>query len=64
MTQKLSELEARMEGHDGQISEIIETLRQLMTPPPADEDLKREIGFHIKEDSVPYRVTKKPAKRA
>jgi len=61
LARKFGELEARVDGHDEQIAEIIEAIRQLMSPPP--EDPKKEIGFHIKEDAPPYRVGKKPAKR-
>jgi hypothetical protein len=37
---------------------LFDAIRQLMTPP---ETPRREIGFHVKEDSVPYRVKKKPS---
>jgi hypothetical protein len=62
LARKFDELEARVGGHDEQIAKIIEAIRQLVSPPP--EEPKKEIGFHIKEDAPPYRVGKKPAKRA
>ena len=62
LARKFGELEARVGGHDEQIVEIIEAIRQLMSPPPKDP--KKEIGFHIKEDALPYRVGKKTPKRA
>jgi hypothetical protein len=61
LARKLGELEARVGGHDEQIAEIIEAVRELMSPPP--EEPKKEIGFHIKEESPHYRVGKKTAKR-
>lgn len=54
---KLAELERRMTGHDTAIRSLFETIRQLMEPPPAPT--KPEIGFHVKEDAVPYRVRAK-----
>ena len=41
---KLSELERKIEKHDGEIHAIFEAIRQLMEPPP--EKPKRRIGFH------------------
>jgi phage regulator Rha-like protein len=41
---KLSELERRLEGHDTEIQQLIEAIRELMTPP----DPKRgRIGFEV-----------------
>ena len=39
---KLGELEARLEGHDADIKDVMETLGELMTPPPRNP---RRIGF-------------------
>jgi hypothetical protein len=39
---KLSELEARLDQHDADIEELIEAIRELMAPPPANN---RRIGF-------------------
>ncbi len=60
LAQKLAELEQRIASHDEEIQTIFEAIRQLMTPP---EPPRKEIGFHIKEDSVPYRVTRKTVRR-
>ena len=57
LARKLAELERRLEGHDASIRSLFEAIRQLMAPPPAPP--KPEIGFHVKEDSVPYRVKRK-----
>ena len=40
---KLDELEHRLDTHDQTIVEILEAIRQLMTPPPSPP--KRKIGF-------------------
>lgn len=55
---KLAELERRIVGHDGAIKSLFDAIRELMTPP---EKSRREIGFHVKEDRVPYRVKGKRA---
>jgi len=39
------------------LREIFEKLRQLMAPPPPPP--KPEIGFHVKEDALPYRIRKR-----
>ncbi len=56
LAHKLGELERKIEGQDASIHNLFDAIRQLMTPP---EKPRREIGFHIKEDSVPYRVKRK-----
>jgi hypothetical protein len=48
---KLAELEDRPEGHDEQIQNIFEAIRQLMTPP---EPPKKKIGFEVKESAARY----------
>lgn len=53
LTRKLVELERKFGIHDKQIQSIFEAIRQLMTPPLAP---RKEIGFHIKEEGVPYRI--------
>ena len=59
LARKLAELEKRIEGNDAAIRSLFEAIRQLMAPPPPP--LKPEIGFHVREDPVSYRV--KPANR-
>jgi hypothetical protein len=55
LAQKFSELERRVAKHDEEIVEILEAIRQLMTPP---EKPPREIGFHVREQPPRYRATK------
>ena len=43
--------------HDVTLREILHKLRPLLEPPP--QPPKPEIGFHVKEDAVPYRVSKR-----
>jgi hypothetical protein len=56
LAHKLAELERKIENHDESISTLFEAMRQLMTPP---EKPDKEIGFHVKEDAVPYRTRRR-----
>jgi hypothetical protein len=58
LAQKLTELERRIHGHDASIRTLFDAIRELAAPPAKPP---REIGFHIREQSVPYRVKKKSA---
>ena len=60
LARKLTELEQKIEGHDTAIRSLFEAIRQLMAPTAPES--KPEIGFHVKEDAIPYRA--KPAKKA
>ncbi len=53
LARQLAELERRIEGHDVAIKSLFDAIRELMTPAAEPH---REIGFHVKEVSVPYRV--------
>ena len=48
---KLAELEERLEGHDEQIQNIFEAIRQLMAPPERE---RKKIGFEVKESAGGY----------
>lgn len=54
---RLAEIDKTLLIHDTALRDIIQKLRQLMEPPPAPT--KPEIGFHVKEDAVPYRARAK-----
>jgi hypothetical protein len=56
---RLAEIDKTLLLHDGALRDIYQKLRPLLEPPPAPP--KPEIGFHVKEDSVPYRVRRKSA---
>ena len=56
LARKLAELERRLAGHDQAIKSLFDAIRELAAPPAKPHG---EIGFHIKEGSVRYRVRKK-----
>jgi len=45
---KLSELEARLDSHDTELQDLVETIRELIAPLPASN---RRIGFETPSDS-------------
>lgn len=49
LAHKLSQLENKIERHDGEIKAIFNAIRQLMVPPP--ETKKRKIGFKREHES-------------
>jgi hypothetical protein len=56
LARKFLELEKRVGEHDDEIGAIIDAIRQLMAPPKKPA---REIGFHVRERSAPYRIRKR-----
>ena len=56
LSRKLGELERRLEGHDQAIRSLFDAIRQLMAPPAKPH---KQIGFHVKEARVPYRVKRR-----
>ena len=54
---RLAEIDKTLLVHDVALREILQKLRPLLEPPPAPP--KPEMGFHVKEDAVPYRVRRK-----
>jgi hypothetical protein len=54
---RLAEIDKTLLVHDVALREIFEKLRPLLAPPPSPP--KPEIGFHVREDAVPYRVRKR-----
>jgi hypothetical protein len=54
---RLAEIEKTLVIHDVTLRDVLQKLRPLLEPPPPPP--KPEIGFHIKEDSVPYRIRRK-----
>jgi phage regulator Rha-like protein len=48
---KLAELEGRLESHDGDIQQLIEAIRELMEPEPANA---RRIGFEVPPTSAKH----------
>ena len=54
---RLAEIDRTLLMHDLALREIFQKLRPLLEPPP--QPPKPEIGFHVKEDGVPYRVKRR-----
>src|SRR5205823_13538189 len=55
---RLAEIDKTLLMHDLALRDIYQKLRPLLEPPP--QPPKPEIGFHIKEDGVPYRIKRQP----
>jgi hypothetical protein len=56
LAHKLAELERKIEGHDTSIRTLFDAIRELAAPPATP---RREIGYHVKEASLPYHVKRK-----
>jgi phage regulator Rha-like protein len=56
LAQKLDELERKIEAHDDSIRELFAAIRELAAVP---EKPDREIGFHVREGSMRYRVKRR-----
>ena len=57
LARKLAELERKIEGHDTSIRSLFDAIRELAAPRARPHG---EIGFHVKEDAIPYRSRKRP----
>jgi hypothetical protein len=53
---KLEELERRLDSHDEAIVDLFAALKRLLEP---ETKPKRQIGFHVRERSVRYRIGRK-----
>jgi hypothetical protein len=57
------ELKGRLDVHEAAIVEFMQRIMRILDPPSSPpEPPPPEIGFHVKEDGVPYRVKRKPAR--
>jgi hypothetical protein len=54
---RLAEIDKTLLVHDITLRAIWEKLRPLLAPLPPPP--KPEIGFHVKEDAIPYRTRRK-----
>lgn len=53
-----TKLTSRLDIHETAIVEVLQRVMEILRPPPEPpEPLHKEMGFHIKEDDVPYRVS-------
>ena len=58
---RLAEIDKTLLIHDSALRDIYKELRPLLEPPPAPP--KPKIGFRTKEDTIAYRVERKPSRR-
>jgi len=54
---RLAEIDKTLLMHDLPLPDVYQKLRPLLEPPPPPP--KPEIGFHVKEDPIPYRTRKR-----
>ena len=54
---RLAEIDQTLLLHDGALRDIYQKLRPLLEPPP--QPPKPQIGFHVKEDALPYRLRRR-----
>jgi len=57
---RLAEIDKTLLIHDAGLRDIYQKLRPLLAPPP--EQLKPEIGFHVKEEAAPYRIRRRTSR--
>ena len=54
------ELKIRLNVHEAVIVDVLQRIMKILDPPPPPPVLPPpEIGFHVKEDAVPYRTRRK-----
>jgi hypothetical protein len=57
------ELKIRLNIHEAAIVDVLQRIMKILDPPPPPpEPPAPEIGFHVREDAVPYRVKRKTAR--
>ena len=58
-----TELKSRLDVHEVAIVEVLQRIMKILEPPPPPpEPPPPEIGFHVKEDAVPYRLKRRPVR--
>jgi hypothetical protein len=54
------ELKARLDVHEAAIVDFLQRIMKILDPPPPPpEPPPPEIGFHVKEEAIPYRTRKR-----
>ena len=54
------ELTSRLDTHEAAIVDVLQRIMKILDPPPPPpESPPPEIGFHVKEDVLPYRIKRK-----
>jgi len=55
-----TELKSRLDIHEAAIVDVLQRIMRILDPPPSPPvPPLPEIGFHVKEDAVPYRTRRK-----
>jgi hypothetical protein len=58
-----ADLKSRLDVHEVAIIEVLQRIMRILgPPPPPPEPPPPEIGFHVKEDTVPCRIRKRAIK--
>ena len=58
-----TELKSRLDTHEAAIVDVLQRIMRILDPPPPpSEPPAPEIGFHVKEDSILYRVKRRIAR--
>jgi hypothetical protein len=56
-----SELKSRLDVHEAAIIEVLQRIMKVLDPtPPPPAPPQPEIGFHVREDALPYRTRRRP----
>ncbi len=58
---KFAELERRLDGHDESLKKLFDAIRRMLNP-DAPAKPTREIGFHVHETPVRYRIRRRKSK--
>ena len=54
------ELKIRLNIHEAAIVDVLQRIMKILDPPPPPpEPPPPEIGFHVEEDAIPYRIRRK-----
>lgn len=57
------ELKLRLNTHEAAIVDVLQRIMKILDPPPPpSEPPPPEIGFHVREDAVPYRIRRRAAR--
>jgi hypothetical protein len=58
-----AELKSRLDVHEAALVEVLQRIMKILDPPPPPPEARPpEIGFHVKEDAVPYRIKRRPVR--
>lgn|ERR1043166_7404307 len=54
-----NELKIRLNIHEAAIVDVLQRIMRILDPPPGPEPPHPEMGFHVKENALPYRIKRK-----